>query len=143
MSGPTPEARGQTRPCGGCTACCKTMAVDGFKPEFTVCQHAKKGRGCGVYESRPERCRGFLCLWAMGVTPEDCRPDKVGIVLVPTKDQQRVQAMEVWPGSSKGDKARVICGAIQGQMDVIVVGEGGHRVLLTVRGRPQPKGLGL
>lgn len=131
-----------TRECGGCTACCKVMGVPELsKPDFVVCGHATKKVGCGIYEKRPTSCREFNCLWAYGLLPEGCRPDKIGIVCVPTGDQTRMQAMEVWPGAAKGDIARVVLDSVRAKMDVIVVHSQTRRTLLTVEGRGLPDAL--
>ncbi len=63
-----PAAAAQPEPtirpggCGGCTLCCKVMAVPALaKPAGTWCQHCTTGRGCGIYESRPGECAEFVC----------------------------------------------------------------------------------
>jgi hypothetical protein len=43
------------RSCGDCTLCCKVMAVEALgKPAGSWCSHCKPGRGCLIYETRPE-----------------------------------------------------------------------------------------
>jgi hypothetical protein len=50
------------RACGPCTLCCKLLFVEAIhKPVNKWCQHCAIGRGCGVYETRPEECRDFYC----------------------------------------------------------------------------------
>jgi hypothetical protein len=50
------------RGCGGCTLCCKVMAVKPLnKPSGTWCQHCTTGAGCGIYEQRPAECAAFIC----------------------------------------------------------------------------------
>jgi hypothetical protein len=50
------------RACGPCTLCCKLLVVEAMrKPVNKWCQHCVIGRGCGVYETRPEECRDFFC----------------------------------------------------------------------------------
>jgi hypothetical protein len=52
------------RRCGDCTLCCKVMAVEALdKPAGRWCSHCKPGRGCLTYETRPEECRNYSCLW--------------------------------------------------------------------------------
>ena len=51
------------------------------KPAGTMCQHCT-GTGCGIYETRYDVCRGFLCgyrqLPALG---DAWRPDRSGIMI--------------------------------------------------------------
>jgi hypothetical protein len=70
--------------CGECSLCCKTMQIPVLnKPKDVMCANCNPGRGCGIYETRPEVCRGFQCRWlldpAMG--PE-WKPSRSGLVLV-------------------------------------------------------------
>lgn len=52
------------RACGTCTLCCKVIAVDDFnKPPGVWCSHCVRGKGCGIYETRPTDCRTFFCDW--------------------------------------------------------------------------------
>lgn len=40
------------------------MGVPEVKEDFKWCPHCKlPGGGCGIYQSRPERCRDFHCQW--------------------------------------------------------------------------------
>lgn len=74
------------RTCGGCTACCRALAIPELdKPSATPCRHeqpALAGRpaGCGIYATRPETCRGFRCLWLAGALPQGERPDRSGLI---------------------------------------------------------------
>src|SRR4029078_2240950 len=62
--------------CGGCTLCCKVMAVPALaKPAGTSCQHCNTGRGRGIYETPPAECAEFLCGYlAQPELPEDWKP---------------------------------------------------------------------
>jgi Fe-S-cluster containining protein len=84
-------------PCGSCSMCCKLLSVqadDGglFKPFLRWCRHAvRPGGGCGVYQTRPESCRLFECLYAASqralprqdVMPPEMRPDRCGVIFGP------------------------------------------------------------
>jgi hypothetical protein len=84
----TPAKRGE-RQCGGCTMCCKLLAVVELeKPAGKWCQHCSKGVGCQVYHVRPETCQQFDCLWLIGAAPDQCRPDKSKCVLSTTGEGQ-------------------------------------------------------
>lgn len=71
------------KPCGDCSLCCKLMNVPELnKPRNAWCRHVVMGTGCGIYETRPDVCRGFYCRWiedpALG--PE-WKPNKSKMVL--------------------------------------------------------------
>lgn len=71
------------RECGSCTACCKIPAIDTAtlrKPAGVMCPNCT-GSSCGIYDSRPEPCRTFYCLWRkVGAMPESLRPDRIGVM---------------------------------------------------------------
>lgn len=58
-------AASSNRTCGTCTLCCKVFEVPPIdnKPRGVWCKHCKPGRGCGIWETRPDFCRDFHCLW--------------------------------------------------------------------------------
>ena len=55
------------RRCGSCTLCCKVLTVEELsKPNGKWCAHCVTGRGCAIYDDRPNECRAFQCgyiLW--------------------------------------------------------------------------------
>jgi hypothetical protein len=74
--------------CGDCILCCKLMGVAELgKKRMEWCPHVAKGRGCGVYELRPQSCREFQCVWlwsqSNGPTPmpANLKPSVSGVVL--------------------------------------------------------------
>jgi hypothetical protein len=80
------------RRCGGCTLCCKLLPMgmgpmprpDEFKkPAGERCPHQRTGKGCAIYQKRPECCRVWNCRW-LG-DPEGTaglrRPDRTHYVL--------------------------------------------------------------
>lgn len=78
------------RQCGECTACCTHLKIDTAELQKLAgpdCEHLRPKRGCGIYETRPQACRDFLCLWRqMPDMPDDWRPDRSGMLLVATKE---------------------------------------------------------
>jgi hypothetical protein len=72
------------RSCGTCTLCCKVFEVPPIdnKPRGVWCKHCKPGKGCGIWETRPEFCRDFHCLWIKdaGLGPE-WKPDVAKFVM--------------------------------------------------------------
>jgi hypothetical protein len=51
------------------------------KPMGEWCGFAQIGKGCSCYDTRPDSCRKFRCLWLDSQMPEDLRPDQSKIVL--------------------------------------------------------------
>lgn len=73
--------------CDGCTACCTIMGVHELnKPVNTRCVHCEAGVGCAIYETRPQSCRTFECVWLQtqrGMKPlaRELRPDASRVVM--------------------------------------------------------------
>lgn len=106
------------RSCGECTACCVLPRIpigedEDFpegKPGYTPCEHlCSISGGCGVYETRPQLCRDYKCLWrggilqAGGLMPdESMRPDKLGLMLTLDEEDGKgiVEAWELWEGAA-------------------------------------------
>src|SRR5438128_2317660 len=98
------------RECGKCQACCTVLGIKELnKPNHTVCSH-QCDSGCDIYENRPDTCRGYACLWQLGILEGDerRRPDKLGVIFdfrvegseyVRAEDPKTIQAWEVWPGA--------------------------------------------
>jgi hypothetical protein len=63
--------------------CCKVIAIPEMPKEAGVwCPHAVPGKGCGIYENRPQGCRTFYCHWMIdpSLGPE-WKPDRAKFVL--------------------------------------------------------------
>lgn len=72
------------RACGSCTLCCKVIAVSDFDKQPGVwCTHCVRGKGCGIYETRPTDCRTFFCEWMLekSLGPE-WKPERAKFALV-------------------------------------------------------------
>lgn len=72
------------RQCGGCTVCCKDLAINEpelEKPRGVLCRHCKEG-GCAIYETRPAVCRSWFCGWRRLPQLDDSwRPDRSEILV--------------------------------------------------------------
>ncbi|MFD1704535.1 hypothetical protein ACFSCV_16125 [Methylopila henanensis] len=121
------------RICGECTLCCKVMAISALgKPMGRWCPHCAPGRGCGTYETRPEECRTFHCLWLSRETlgPE-WRPDRAKFVIYgsPERDALIVQVDPGAPSAWRRDpyhptfRAWSRAAAAERQHLVVMVGE--------------------
>jgi len=77
--------------CGPCQVCCVALKIKTpqlRKAAQAPCPHLA-AKGCGIYESRPPVCRGFLCGWRL--MPEldaSWRPDLSGVMLLPLPEDQ-------------------------------------------------------
>jgi hypothetical protein len=50
------------------------------------------GKGCGIYDERPESCQKFNCLWLIDPRlPDEMRPDKSHVVLHVQKEMARLK----------------------------------------------------
>lgn len=70
--------------CGACSMCCKLLRIKPLdKPENKWCTHCLVGKGCTIYETRPEPCRDFVCMYIQPGNediPEALRPDKCKVM---------------------------------------------------------------
>lgn len=77
------------RQCGSCTMCCKTMSVwEIEKPNGVWCKHVQGNRTCAIYDTRPQSCRSFNCLWLLGVGTDAMRPDRSRVIMVEAEDER-------------------------------------------------------
>lgn len=85
------SAKAFRRQCGECTACCDgwvKMVVYGHdiypgKP----CPYST-GHSCAIYQRRPVNpCRNFACGWLQPGSPfpEEFRPDRLGVMILPSR----------------------------------------------------------
>ncbi len=89
------------RSCGTCTLCCKVYEVPPVdnKPRGVWCRHCKPGRGCGIWDSRPQFCRDFHCHWILDPSfGEEWKPEKSKLVMNLRSDNN-VFVVMVDPGS--------------------------------------------
>jgi hypothetical protein len=50
--------------CGDCSLCCKLLGIAALdKPQGQWCSHCAAPKGCTIYDTRPQECRDFACLW--------------------------------------------------------------------------------
>jgi hypothetical protein len=82
ISTPTPL---DTVACGKCTACCTALEIVALsKPEGVRCEHLTQD-GCGIYETRPEECRAFVCGFLKLNLHRKLRPDRAGFIITVQK----------------------------------------------------------
>jgi Fe-S-cluster containining protein len=68
--------------------CCKVLGITELqKPVGKWCPHCKIGKGCQIYETRPQECRTFHCAWLVDNRFSDIwRPDRSKIVITTGQD---------------------------------------------------------
>jgi hypothetical protein len=79
--------------------CCKVPPIPELeKPAGRWCSHAVTGKGCGIYESRPDVCRRFYCQWIVDprLGPE-WKPEKAKFVVFPDRDNKELINVMVDP----------------------------------------------
>ena len=70
------------RTCGSCTACCKTHPImELANPAGVWCVHCSIGKGCQIYERRPQECKDFKCDWLLGFFSPEEKPNLVKVVV--------------------------------------------------------------
>lgn len=83
------------RACGECTACCDGWmkgTVEGHEMFPGQPCHFRGDHCCTIYERRPEYpCRRFVCGWLQPASPfpEEFRPDRLGVIVIPMRWQGR------------------------------------------------------
>jgi hypothetical protein len=124
------------------------------KPAGEWCQHCAIGKGCKVYDERPQMCVEFECLWLISQKrpdqvskmPVSLRPDRCKVVFSPSTDE-RVMAALTMPGDPtawrrkevravidclvKNNEFAVVCGAARSTRRTLVDQDGEHEVLMT------------
>jgi hypothetical protein len=74
------------------------------KPAGKWCQHCAIGDGCTIYESRPQVCRDFECLWLQSQSIPGAemqpalRPDRCKVVFSPSTNPNYISAT-LMPGA--------------------------------------------
>lgn len=76
--------------CGACTVCCVLCAIEELdKRSGETCTHCDKG--CVIYESRPQPCRGFSCAYHQAKKVNIAlRPDNCGVMFEKLDDDLMV-----------------------------------------------------
>ncbi len=81
--------------CGTCNMCCKVLEIEEFpKPAGRLCEHCTSGSGCGIYMTRPQVCRDFMCEWlAERSISSTLKPDRIGALFMVEADTENYLAV--------------------------------------------------
>lgn len=88
---PIASAQPSLRQCGTCRACCEGWAagnIRGYEMFPGKPCHFLGAEGCTIYDTRPvEPCRNFVCGWLAldSPFPEEFRPNRLGVIIVPIR----------------------------------------------------------
>ena len=88
----TPQAPLEVKQCGSCTSCCTLLEVtDAGKSVNEWCKYCEAGKGCTIYDTRPQMCRSFSCAWLQGHLSDEWYPERSGMVVHFSQDAVNVQ----------------------------------------------------
>lgn len=77
----------EKRSCGTCTKCCEGWLSGYIYGEWmqpgSPCQFSQPGRGCAIYENRPQSpCQQYSCMWLRDTSvPEWLKPEFVNAII--------------------------------------------------------------
>lgn len=95
-----------SRVCGTCTLCCKVYIIPEIDKKMgSWCKFCAPGKGCGKYDSRPNTCRTFNCLWILTdfLGPE-WKPERSKFVMS-INPQTNFLIVQVDPGAPRSWRA--------------------------------------
>ena len=104
-----PSSDATARACGSCTACCDGWVageIRGYPMHPGRACHFRGEGCCTIYAERPrDPCREFVCGWlaAGSPFPEEFRPDRLGVLIVPTRWRDRLAYILVNAGRDPDD----------------------------------------
>jgi len=86
------------RQCGSCNMCCDVLEVTAVgKPVNQLCRHWETGKGCTIYDARPQMCRSFNCAWVQGHLGDEWYPERARFVVHFSQDAVNVQVDPNYP----------------------------------------------
>ena len=111
------------RACGQCTACCTIMGVCELnKANYQPCSH--ECGCCAIYNSRPNTCRTWSCVWLLGRLEGDerRRPDQLGLMFNHEKlaGQPITVAYEVWAGAGRQSNNKYLLRKMSLKMPIVL-----------------------
>ena len=97
----------EDRSCGDCTLCCEGWLVNhahGYDMwPGRKCQFVSVGKGCTIYDQRPDTCQKYQCQWLTDKrVPEWMKPNKIGAIMK-EKELEGVKYLEITEAGQKLD----------------------------------------
>lgn len=125
------------RHCGDCTLCCKVMAVEALaKPAGTWCSHCGPGHGCTIYQTRPDECRQYSCLWLTDTWfGEHWKPSRSKLVLTLSEDGIEIRCdpgfPDAWRREPLYSEITQLAAAGEANDVTVLIIVGGKMILIT------------
>jgi hypothetical protein len=122
------------RECGTCIACCTTMGVAELdKKAGEECVHTCD-KGCAIYDSRPDACQRWNCMWIAGYLPEALKPEECGVIWDSSHhelvDRELFTVREVRPGALEGKDTQEWLARVISKMMVLAITHDGKLSIL-------------
>ena len=134
--------------CQDCTGCCKVFEVKEVgKPFGQACQHLGPtifGPGCTIYETRPQACKHYVCLWLDSQRrqrpserlPEALKPEACKVVMGwPWGEDRATLFVYPYPGHDDAWRREPVASHLKG-----ILSRGGKLVIVTGETRIAIKG---
>jgi len=87
------------RECGECHFCCDLLTPDRTRrrlPSDQPCPNYSRRNGCAIQAHRPPTCANWHCAWReLAWLPEECRPDRCGMMLTLERDERQPEVQYV------------------------------------------------
>jgi hypothetical protein len=145
----------ESKACGTCSLCCKLFDVDWLekpKPAGAWCHHCTPGVGCRIWQSLPQRCADYYCVWR--VDPDlapNWRPDVARFILSHAHQEAPLAVLvdPAFPDAHRREPYRALLAetarqVLEGRGSTLVVFVGKKRFLLFPDGEvPIPDGVAL
>ena len=130
----------QSRSCGACSLCCKIPLIEELsKPRGQWCVNFVRGTGCGIYETRPQTCRGFMCQWLLDpAMPPEWDPKKSRMYMATEGDRKLIVHVDAgspgpWGPAHYPWLKKTAAHALSQGMMVLVIAAGQTSVVLPDR----------
>ena len=109
--------------CDGCSMCCKLLGVEELKkPVNKWCDHCTH-TSCGIYESRPQSCQDYKCVWlALNLKPS-LKPNRCKIIFDINKDGSMLVARvdPNYPGAIRNEDVTNFLDSLDNNLIVYVI----------------------
>jgi hypothetical protein len=102
--------------------CCKIPIIPELnKPYNTWCTHCGNHASCSIYDTRPQRCRDFMCHFLTSDLSEAWRPSKCRMILSAREDRLVIMVDPARPDSWRKEPHASLIHRWAGQTQVHVM----------------------
>lgn len=116
--------------CGSCNACCKAFTIPDLKKAGEWCRHCDIGKACRIYETRPEPCVTFECLWLASQKRDsikermapDMRPDKCKVMFCASTNPKVISAVPTHGANFESGRVRTLIDTLVKSGMAVVIG---------------------